>query len=89
MNGTISLFGANAETPRVSAVHRVRLAPAAARLWRVVAPDGRVIGHLQALGDGPSVRWVAKRFHVASRAFRELGEFWSAGDAIDALRFAR
>ena len=67
----------------------VRLARAAASLWRVIDAQGRVIGHLQAFTALGGVRYRARRFHVASRAFRDLGEFWSADDAIDCLRFAR
>jgi hypothetical protein len=77
------------ETPVVPPGAPVRLAAAAPALWRVIDPSGRVIGHLQALAEGPSVRYRARRFHPASRAFRELGEFWSIEDAIDCVRFAR
>jgi len=67
----------------------VRLAGAAAGLWRVVDAHGRIIGHLQALAERQGVRYRARRFHAASHAFRELGEFWSADDAVDCLRFVR
>ena len=67
----------------------VRLASAAPALWRVIDAKGRVIGHLQAITGDAGTRYRARRFHVASHAFRDLGEFWSAGDAIDCLRFAR
>ena len=77
------------DTPVVPPGASVRLAAAAPALWRVIDGSGRVIGHLQALTAGAGVRYRARRFHAASRAFHELGEFWSAGDAIDALRFAR
>lgn len=75
--------------PPVGPMYGVHLAPAAARLWRVVTADGRVIGHLQSVGDGAAAKYAAKRFHVASRAFRDLGEFWSADDAIQTLVFSR
>lgn len=75
--------------PSVAPMYGVHLTPAAARLWRVVTVDGRVIGHLQAIGDGAAAKFAAKRFHVASRAFRDLGEFWSADDAIQTLVFSR
>ena len=72
--------------PRVAGIHRVRVTPAGARLWRVIAlPDGRVIGHLRAVGEKTNLKWSAQRFSVASRAFRDLGEFWSADDAVQAL----
>lgn len=67
----------------------VRLAGAAPSLWRVIDRSGRVIGHLQALAQGGGIRYRARRFHAATRAFLDLGEFWSVDDAIDCLRFAR
>jgi hypothetical protein len=82
-------FDFRAEPPSVAPMYGVHLAPAAARLWRVVAVDGRVIGHLQSIGDGTTAKYAAKRFHVASRAFRDLGQFWSADDAIQTLVFSR
>ncbi|MDY0909561.1 hypothetical protein [Microbacterium sp. CFBP9034] len=86
-----------ATTAEISAIHTpalargaaVRLAAAAPALWRVIDRSGRVIGHLQALSQGQDVRYRARRFHAASRAFLELGDFWSADDAVDCLRFAR
>ena len=67
----------------------VRLALASALLWRVVDRTGRVIGHLEAYSAGGGVRYRARRFHSGSRAFRDLGDFWSADDAVECLRYAR
>jgi hypothetical protein len=67
----------------------VRLATAASGLWRVIDARGRIIGHLEANPQHHGVRYRARRFHAASRVFRDLGEFWSADDAVDCLRFAR
>ena len=67
----------------------VRLASAGPSLWRVLDGAGRVLGHLQAVSDGGGTRFRARRFHAASRAFRDLGDFWSPDDAVDCLRFAR
>ncbi|QIG40518.1 hypothetical protein G5T42_14415 [Microbacterium sp. 4R-513] len=75
--------------PALRAGTPVSLARVAPSLWRVIDTQGRVIGHLQAFAEMGGVRYRARRFHVASRVFRELGEFWSADDAIDCLRFAR
>lgn len=77
------------DTPSLSPGVPVRLADAAPSLWRVIDRSGRVIGHLQALAQGSGIRYRARRFHAASRAFLDLGEFWSVDDAIDCLRFAR
>ena len=49
--------------------------------------SGRVIGHLQALARG--CRTSATGRDASTRrvaAFRDLGEFWSADDAVDCLR---
>lgn len=67
----------------------LRLVAAAPDLWRVVARSGRVIGHLQAIGEDPDTRYRARRFRAASRAFRDLGDFWSADDAVECIAFAR
>lgn len=75
--------------PRLRPGTPVRLADATAGLWRVVDAHGRIIGHLQALTERQGVRYRARRFHAASHDFRELGDFWSADDAVDCLRFAR
>ncbi len=78
-----------ASRPDVPAGTPVRLADAAPSLWRVFDRAGRVIGHLHARTDDAGVRYRARRFHARSRAFLDLGEFWSAEDAIDCLRFTR
>jgi len=67
----------------------VDLTDAGPALWRVIDPSGRVLGHLQAVADAAGVRYRARRFHAPSRAFRDLGDFWTADDAVDCLRFAR
>ncbi|MEU1970589.1 hypothetical protein ABZ477_02950 [Microbacterium sp. NPDC019599] len=76
--------------PRLRRGSHVRLAAAATALWRVIDDRGRIIGHLEALAvDGGGTRFRARRFHTASGAFRDLGEFWSADDAVDCLRLGR
>ena len=67
----------------------VTLVAVADDLWRVVDRGGRVFGHLQRRRMGEGARWVARRFHVPSRAFREVGSFWSAAEAVDCLRLSR
>ena len=66
----------------------VRLASAGPALWRVLDPTGRVLGHLQAIPGPQGVRYRARRFHAAARAFLDLGDFWSAEDAVETLRYA-
>jgi hypothetical protein len=81
-----------ADSPMTPLLHRagsLHLTGAGPALWRVIDAGGRVIGHLQAFVDARGVRYRARRFHMATRAFRDLGDFWSADDAVDCLRFAR
>ena len=75
--------------PQLTRSLPVRLVAAAPALWRIVDPAGRVIGHVQALPEGRGVRYRARRFHAPTRAFRDLGEFWSADDAVECVAFAR
>lgn len=79
----------DAGTPPVVRRRDMRLVVAGSRLWRVLDPRGRVIGHVQAVASDGDVRYRARRFHTPSRAFRDLGEFWSADDAVECLAFAR
>jgi len=77
------------EAPVVPEGAPVSLSPAAPGLWRVLERSGRVIGHVQERAADAGTRYRARRYHAGSRAFRDLGEFWSVSDAIDCLRFAR
>jgi hypothetical protein len=67
---------------------RERIQRAGNDLWRVISPAGRVIGHLESVDDPRGVRFRAKRYHAPTMRFRELGEFWSAEDAVACLRYA-
>ena len=78
-----------AGSPPLTRRSDVRLVSAAHALWRIVDGRGRVIGHLQAIGHGDGLRYVARRFHGPTRAFRDLGEFWSADDAVECVVLTR
>jgi hypothetical protein len=78
-----------ARAPALRRGLEVQLVPAAPALWRIIDPGGLVIGHLQACGSGSDLRYRVRRFHAPSRAFRDLGEFWSADDAVECAVFAR
>ena len=67
----------------------LRLHPVGAGRWRVVDSTGRIVGHVDEVPDPLGTRYRARRYHPASRAFRDIGDFWSADDAVDCLRFAR
>lgn len=61
----------------------------AAGLWRIADPRGVVVGHVRATASERGWRYAAERFHAATGAFRRLGEFWSAAEALECLRYAR
>jgi len=84
---TLTLQSSSA-APNLTRAVDVRLVPAGPLLWRIV-DRGRVIGHLQAVREGADLRYRARRFHAPSRAFRDLGEFWSVDEAVECVIFAR
>ncbi|WP_203135306.1 hypothetical protein [Microbacterium sp. JZ31] len=65
---------------------RETLSRAGAALWRVVAPDGRVIGHVRRLEHPLGMRFRAERLHLATGRFIQVGEFWSPDEAVASLR---
>ncbi|KAF2411616.1 hypothetical protein B1729_19375 [Microbacterium sp. B35-04] len=79
----------SAGTPTLTSHSRVRLVAAAPSLWRVLDRAGIVIGHLQQVPHAGDIRFRARRFHRPSQAFRDIGEFWSADEAVECLRLAR
>lgn len=62
----------------------VRLVPLASGRWRVLGRTGALLGMLESADEG---RYRAMRFSVRERGYRMLGDFRSATDAADALRF--
>ena len=73
------------ETPSLNhtAEHLER---AADQLWRVIDTGGSIRGHLRVVADPLGVRYRAERMHLSSGGFQLVGEFWSADDAVAALR---
>ena len=76
-------------TPHLETPSGVRLVSAAPALWRVLEPGGRVIGHLQEVAQAGGSRFRARRYSARSHAFLDLGDFWSADDAVECLLFTR
>ena len=72
--------------PPLRGAHGLRLVRATADLWRLVDPSGHVIGHLQAIPHPLGLRYRARRYHRPTSSFRDIGDFWSADDAVAALR---
>lgn len=74
--------------PAIDAPAWGALVLAGPRLWRVRERRGRILGHLRAVAkeaEGPA-RFRAERFDASRRAFRTVGEFASATEAIESLR---
>ncbi|HWH97245.1 MAG TPA: hypothetical protein VNS80_02665 [Pseudolysinimonas sp.] len=63
----------------------VRVTALASGRWRVTSRSGGLLGLLEAAESG---EFRAMRFSVRERGFRKLGEFRTATDATDALRFS-
>lgn len=63
------------------------LLPAGERLWRVLDTKGSIRGHLRILPHDLGLRYRAERLHLGSGTFRVVGDFWSADDAVAALRY--
>ena len=63
------------------------LQPAGERLWRVLDARGAIRGHLRIVPHDLGLRYRAERLHLPSGLFRIVGDFWSADDAVAALRF--
>lgn len=56
-------------------------------LTRVLRRGGGVIGYVERIADPAGTRFRAKRMRPRAAGFVAVGEFWSADEALDALRF--
>lgn len=65
------------------------LVPLGAERWRVLDRDGAVRGLVQQVATPAGARFRAQRFHLRTRAFRPVGEFWSLREAAETLRLSR
>jgi hypothetical protein len=63
----------------------VHLTPLASGKWRVNNRTGGLLGMLEPAESG---EYRALRFSVRDRGFRTLGQFRTATDATDALRYS-
>lgn len=72
-------------TPQLES-KREQLIRASEQLWRVQDATGRILGHLRIVADPLGLRYRAERLHLATGAFRIVGEFWRPDDAVQSLR---
>jgi hypothetical protein len=59
------------------------------RLSRVTRNDGAVLGYVEllpSLSSDDEHPFLAKRLRPRAQGFLEVGRFWTADDAVDALR---
>jgi len=75
-------------TPILSS-RRETLVRAGDHLWRVQDSAGRILGHLRVVPDPLGLRYRAERLHLATGSFRLIGEFWTADEVAQTLRYLR
>ncbi|NQX10083.1 hypothetical protein HQQ80_00390 [Microbacteriaceae bacterium VKM Ac-2855] len=75
-----------------SSIHNTRTAPTLTsvnpRLWRVSAPTGAVLGHIERTEQAGTERFAARRLRAGMPSGQSLGEFWSVDDAVECFRVA-
>lgn len=63
----------------------ITLVPVKEGLWRVTAPSGSVLGHIERRVDGDGDRYAARRLSAATHTL-DLGTFCRIDDAADCFR---
>ncbi|CAN5296488.1 hypothetical protein BH11ACT3_BH11ACT3_13570 [soil metagenome] len=66
----------------------IEVVPRRGGLWRVARNDGVVLGYVEKVDDEGAVRYRAKRMLPRAAGFTVIGDFWTADQAVDALRHA-
>ena len=89
----MDLLERTAPLPVVAPHHGITLLALHGRLTRVTRRDGAVLGYIELIADGTTddpatdgQPYLAKRLRPRAQGFVEVGRFWSADDAVDALR---
>ena len=77
------------DAPRPPAPLWAEVSAVSPRLWRVSDRRGRIVGHIRAHLCDTGWRFSAERFSSTEHAFRALGDFWRADDALECLRYLR
>jgi predicted methyltransferase len=77
----------SAPLPTVRSHTGLRLVALHGGLTRVLHRDGGVIGYVETLDEQGGTRYRAKRMRPRAAGFLLVGEFWTADEALDALRF--
>ncbi|WP_308799611.1 hypothetical protein [Agromyces silvae] len=64
----------------------LRFASARSNLWRVAAPDGTVLGHIERVAAEDGERFLARRARPGLARAIELGGFTTSRDAAEVFR---
>ncbi|MFC5502005.1 hypothetical protein ACFPJ4_07095 [Lysinimonas soli] len=56
------------------------------RLSRITRRDGTVLGYVEPIDSAEGERYRAKRLRARAQGFLVVGDFWTADEAVDALR---
>lgn len=76
-----------APLPLTSAHRGVTVIALHGRLWRATRVDGSVAGYIELIDRGGEDRFRSKRLRPRAQGFLEVGEFWSADEAVESLRW--
>lgn len=75
-----------------TSIHSTRIAPTLTsingRLWRVSAPTGAILGHIERIEDQRGEKFRARRLRSGMPQGISLGEFWNVEEAADCFRVA-
>lgn len=77
---------------KLSSIHATRVAPTVTpinqRLWRVSAPTGAILGHIERIDDAAGEKFRARRLRAGLPSGVSIGEFWNVDDAAECFRVA-
>ncbi len=82
----MELLDRTASLPLASAHPGVTVLNLHGHLARVTRSDGAVLGYVERLDVRDEQPYLAKRLRARAQGFVEVGRFWNADDAVDALR---
>lgn len=83
----MDLLDRTAPLPTTRSHTGLRLVPLHGGLTRVLQRHGGVIGYVERAEEPAGTRFRAKRMRPRAAGFVVVGEFWTADEALDALRF--
>jgi hypothetical protein len=82
----MELLERTAPLPLVAAHPGITILALHGSLSRVTRGDGAVLGYVERIDTSDERPFLAKRLRPRAQGFLEVGRFWTADDAVDALR---